>query len=464
MGLYQISMSFVYVLISIACSGIPFVLGKKVAEYSALKDYKSLNASVSAALTIAVIVSSILTVLFVIFKSAVDSMLLTSGSVQVTLYLIPSIFALSVYACMRGALWGSKKFVTHSLLKLFDQFVRIAIGLILLSTATDSISGANMAALSFTITAFATMAVSLIIYFYNGYRLTNPKNFFSPIIVSIIPVGGIRVAGNLYQSLIAVIFPLRLALLTNISNISAIAQYGILSGMVLPMIALPTIFVSAISTAVMPEISSSMKTNNTERVRRVLTQAYNYSLLFGGLAIGLYLAFGAKLGTLIYNNEQAGFYVQASCWIMLPLSISALTTSMLNSLGLEYKSLVNYLISAVIIILIIWFTPLYLGSYSLIIGMGLGMTIAAVLNTVQIIKKVNLKAHLIKTTSLIIVFTAISGMLSLFIDNLLSEIVSQTLSLIICSVLCLASYLTLTRTYNIGNVNQLLTTFRKHKK
>lgn len=478
MGIYQISLSLVFVFISIACSGIPFVLGKKVAEYKPQNDKKAVFASVTACLVIAIVVSAVLMLIFLLLKVAVDislaspakpslimaianAVLLSSGSMRVTLYLIPSILAISVYSCMRGWLWGSKKFFTHSALKLIDQFLRIILGLIFLRFATvdgniNATKGAEMAALSYTFSAFTIMTISLVIYFSSKNKLVNPKKYFKSIIVSIIPVGGIRVAGNLYQSLIAVIFPLRLAFLTNASNSHAIAQYGILSGMTLPMIALPTIFVSAITTAVMPEISSNMKTQNFGRVRYILTKSYHYCLLFGGLAIGLYLVFGAKLGAMIFNNVEAGYFVQAGCWILLPLAVSSLTTSMLNSLGLEYKSLINYIISAVIILLFVWFTPSFLGSYSLVIGMGVGMSLAAILNTINIIKKVKLKASILKTTSFIILASLASGATGLLINNILSLFMPEALSLIICCILCLVSYIVLTATFNIAGANQLI--------
>ena len=82
----------------------------------------------------------------------------------------------------------------------------------------------------------------------------------------------------------------------------------------------------------------------------------------------------------MFNSSEAGKYVSYAAIIMIPMGINQITGSILNSIGLELKSLINYAISATALLLCIFFLPKYLGTNALIVGMGLMSIISSLLN------------------------------------------------------------------------------------
>lgn len=454
LGMYQVAMNLVGLVVALSASGLPFVLGRRVAEFDAIGDKKGQDASVSAALALGMGISVIMCAFFLINKGLLFSLTKSSQIASMCLLLLPAAFANSLYACFRGALWGKKRYVPHSSLEIIDIVIRITLALTVFQGFFSEYTGALRACLAYSATCVITTTVSFVMYKCAGGGFAKPKGHLQPIIKSAIPVSGIRLAGSMFTTVIAVLFNMRMTAVGYTVN-AVMAEYGILTGMVLPLIAFPVIFTYAISTTLVPEISGNMKTGDTDSVRRHLKKAINYTLLFGGLAIGVYIAFAPDICNLIFSNAQAGRYVRNSCWIMIPLGVASLTTSLQNSLGLEYKSLANYFIGGLCMVLSLWFLPKYIGAYCMVVGTGLGMGITAVLNTAMICKKVNLKGDFLKTLSLISLFAAMSAALGLLLSNLCKLMMGGAFALAICCAVCVAAYLALTTVFDTAGINLL---------
>ena len=60
----------------------------------------------------------------------------------------------------------------------------------------------------------------------------------------------------------------------------------------------------------------------------------------------IFLSLGGEIGTFLYDDSSAGLYVTKAAVTMFPLSVSIITTSMLNSLNREKITLAYYTIGA----------------------------------------------------------------------------------------------------------------------
>ena len=111
-----------------------------------------------------------------------------------------------------------------------------------------------------------------------------------------------------------------------------------------------------------------------------MEKAVKFSVFTACLIIPVFLSAGEAIGSIIYADRAAGIYVKKGAITMLPMSITIITTSILNSLNKEKQSLLYYLSGATALVLSIVFLPKYLGVDSLILGMILSYSVTAVLN------------------------------------------------------------------------------------
>ena len=158
---------------------------------------------------------------------------------------------------------------------------------------------------------------------------------------------------------------------------------------------------------------------------------------------------------MIFSNEKAGFYVREACWIMIPLGVASLTTSIQNSLGLEYKSLVSYFAGGLGMILCLWFLPQYTGPNCLVLGTGIGMTVTSMINVNIICKQTKLKGDFGNTLAQVCIFALVSGILGLSLSNLCCLMIGKSLSLALCCAICVLAYLMLATIFDTAEINLL---------
>ena len=135
--------------------------------------------------------------------------------------------------------------------------MRIFLALIIFRGFFGQFDGVMRACFAYSVSNILTAGISFIMYKWSDGGFTNPLPHIRPIVKSAVPVSGIRLAGSLFSTLIALLFNTRMTAAGFTTN-AVMAEYGILTGMVLPLIAFPVIFTYAISTTLVPEISGNM--------------------------------------------------------------------------------------------------------------------------------------------------------------------------------------------------------------
>lgn len=176
--------------------------------------------------------------------------------------------------------------------------------------------------------------------------------------------------------LIAIIIPLRLVAV-GYTNEQALAAYGIAMGMTFPLLFLPSTIIGSLSMAIVPEISYNLESKNTIDVQNRIRSSIKFALFITACFLPAFIGLGEPIGEFLFNNTTSGYYLSYAAWIMIPLGINNIATSILNSLGLEAKGFINYIIGAGFLVFSIIFLPKYIGILALVWGMGLCMSVAA---------------------------------------------------------------------------------------
>ena len=160
--------------------------------------------------------------------------------------------------------------------------------------------------------------------------------------------------------------------------------------------------------------------------------------------VPLFIGAGENIGQFFFGNVTSGALLSSSAWIAVPMAVTTITSSMLNALGMEVKSFINYLVGSVFLFVSIWFLPALIGIKSLIVGMGLCVTATSVLNILMIKRKLKIKLGIVKPLCLMAIFSLPTSALTFFVTNLLEGVlplffnlaVSCSLGAIMFELLC----------------------------
>jgi stage V sporulation protein B len=144
------------------------------------------------------------------------------------------------------------------------------------------------------------------------------------------------------------------------SSENALADYGMITGMVFPIITFPQAFFSALSEMIVPELTDAEVRGDTTRIKMLMKRTLTYGLLFSTLVMVLLIGFSDFLGNAIYNSAQAGRYIRQLAWIVPVMYTDSVTDGMLRGLGLQVYSMgVNIADSAVSVVLVWFLLPRY---------------------------------------------------------------------------------------------------------
>ena len=341
--------------------------------------------------------------------------------------------------------------------------MRIAFFFVLAYFVGNKMSGGVVAGLSLSIACVFSALVVVVYYFCKGNRLGNPHSEYRKLLRSATPVTGVRVATSALQPIIAIVIPMQLVL-AGMSSESALAEFGIAVGMTMPLLFVPSMLVGSVAMVLLPELSSQVEQKNKDAVFAQIDMAFTFSIFVSMCIIPLYMGMWRDIGLFVYNNERAGLYLLYSAWLMIPLALSNISSTVLNALSMEGKSFVNYFIGAVVLIVVILTMTRTLGISSLIIGTGACMLISSVLNILLIKKRINAKVNVLKKTIVMALFAAPSYLLTRFCFNIFDAFCPKFFALAFGSVCGAACFVVLCIVFRVVNVKVLFMEFSKPKR
>ncbi|MBQ7408707.1 MAG: oligosaccharide flippase family protein [Clostridia bacterium] len=395
LGLYQIALSVIGVLITLSASGVPITVSRLMIKERAANRVKAENQTVTAGIITALATCLPICIFFFVCKNSLNYVFADSRCNILFLIILPGVVLTSVYAVIRGFFWGTKSFYTYSLIELAEEAIMIICGVFLVLKGKSLMEKAVYACVAVLLSYVFSFVVSSVVFVAKGGRISNPSDQLKPLLSASVPITFMKTSNSLTSSLIALIFPAML-IAGGVDSQTAISQFGVISGMTIPLLFIPSTLIGSVSLVLSPEISENYYKKNARLITDTVEKALLYALAICMLIVPTFSGTGEYIGVLIYDNPLSGIYLRDSALIMIPMSISMITTSLLNSMGFEKRTLIYYLLGAATLLACIIFLPKYVGNYALIFGYLISFTVSAFLNVKLLAKTCNKKLSFYK--------------------------------------------------------------------
>ncbi len=384
-GLFQICISVFMMLLCLSATGIPLYVSRKTAEIEKGGTMNKEEASVvTTSLIIGLSISVITLVVFLIFKNYLSFLFSDKRAIPLFLIMLPALLSSTIYSIIRGWFWGRKNFSVFSIMEFVEEILRIFFTVLLTCGLISGLSGETGLAIAFTVSDFVCVTVLVVIYFKKSGRLAKPTGFKNAFKTSA-PITSMRIFGSMSNSVIALLLPLQL-ISFGLTTQEATAVYGQACGMAMPLLLIPSSIISPLAVILVPEIASMQSKKDTALLTRYSNSSISFAIVTAGLFLSLYAPIGSLYGWFLYNDLFAGQFVEATCVIMIPMAISGISSTVLNSIGLETKSFIVYVIGCFVLLLGILILPRFMGIYALSLSLLLCHTIIACLN-LAVLKK-----------------------------------------------------------------------------
>ncbi len=114
---------------------------------------------------------------------------------------------------------------------------------------------------------------------------------------------------------------------------AALAGYGIIQGMALPVVLFPSCLMMAVAELIVPKLTERQMQGRTDSIRRVTEDVLYKSLLFCSITAALLLGLGDSLGLALYDSAEAGRYIRVFALIVPVMYLDMATDGCLKGLG-----------------------------------------------------------------------------------------------------------------------------------
>lgn len=452
-GIYQIALSVLLLLFSLT-AGAPTVLSRKVAECAAKGDVRRQSALTTASVVLGLGVSAAICIIFYSFSRYLGGIFTDERCMPIFLIMLPALVTSSLYAPLRSWFWGRKNFLAFSATELADEILKIGFSMLFASGFFAVLTGATGVAVAFVLSDVVCVVILAILFFKAGGRFSKPQGT-KELITATLPLSAIRILTSLSASLTALIIPQRLVA-GGMTVAMATAQYGRVAGMALPLIMAPVTVVSALSVVLIPDIAALAAKGDYEQIR----SKYRTSLLFAALVASLFFAvyfpLGKELGLFFFGDAEAGRFVSYASALIFPLSLSSVTTPILNSLGMEKYSFLSYVSGLALMLPCIFFLPQVIGIYACAVASGTAFLVTSAINAIILSRKLG-RTEGMGRAFFVCLFSVPLAVLGMFTERLVAPFMGNIATTLVIAVYVLFFFFIFVAAFGIVDIKAFLT-------
>jgi stage V sporulation protein B len=120
---------------------------------------------------------------------------------------------------------------------------------------------------------------------------------------------------------------------SGISSDMAIAQYGMIRGMVMPVIMFPSALLSAFSSLLIPEIAEKHIQKKNNDISIIISKIFKVTLLFSICISGILFSYANELSIAIYKNPDAGVFIKIFAPLIIIMYLDDIVDAILKGLN-----------------------------------------------------------------------------------------------------------------------------------
>ena len=175
---------------------------------------------------------------------------------------------------------------------------------------------------------------------------------------------------------------------------NALATYGIISAVALPIVLYPSAFVGAFAGQVIPEITEFYAAGNKKELSYVTSRAFFVTLFFSILCAGMFSAFAGDLCDAIYRSREAAEYLRALAPLMPVMFLDTVTDSILKGLGKQFYTMCVNIADAAISVVLVWLLVPRMGVYGYIVVIYISECVNTVFSIGKLLSMIELRLHI----------------------------------------------------------------------
>ncbi len=429
-GLYQLVTAVYFFAATFSTTGISLTVTRLVTDFIAQKKYSQAKKVVAKCLALGVGISIFAAVIMFIFAEQIGINILKDARTILSLKILaPSLPFVAVSSCFRGYFYAVRRVIKTASEQLLEQVIEIVVFIILIGNfAPRGIEYACAAVvIGTTLSEILSCIYSYLLYINDVKKIAKvtdkhkKENFSTNLFLIFLPLtasASLRAGLNTLEN---ILIPSGLKCY-GASSTKALSTYGLICGMVMPIIAFPSLILMSFSMLLIPEMSEANAVNQKANINYIAEKVLKVTLLFSIITMNIFIFFSKDLCCAVYSNSNCSVYLSIFAPLVPLMYLDKVVDGMLKGLNQQmYYLSYNIIDSAVRVLLIFILLPI-IGLNGLIIMTFVSTILNSSLSIVRLLKVTCLKFDFIKWVIFPLIYSTIATFFTKFMfENSLSD-------------------------------------------
>lgn len=384
-GLYALIMPTMMLLISISQLGLPTALNVLIAKN------KNTKRLITASLIISLTIDLLIMIFLICAAKYISTTLLHEKRVYYGLISIGLILPfISISNMLRSYFFAKERMLPHVITNVLEDVIKLIAIFIFLPFFISKGIEVTIAFIVLTnILSELTSIIGFIIlipkFKYKKEEIKPTKQDVKSLLNIALPTTGSRIVGSIGYFLEPIIITYVLYKV-GFDNNYIVKEYGIINGYVLPLILLPSFFTSALSQALIPNVSKNYAKNKYNLVERKIKQAIICSLLIGIPCTIIFTLIPEIPLKIIYNTTEGINYIKFLAPVCILHYIQAPISSSLQAMNKAKISLKGTIYGTIIRTILLFILSFKLGMWGLILATSINIAFVTIFDYINVKK------------------------------------------------------------------------------
>ena len=396
-GIYSLIMSVYMFAVTIANSGIHLATTRIISEQEAFGLDSGIKKAMKKCLKYSLIMGSIACILLLLISSFISTYYLHFKVSPTPLRILAlSLPFLALSSSMNGYFSALRRHTKTIYAQVLEQFLKITLISSLLNYFLPaSLENACISlVLGSTISEFISFVFLAFLFIRDKKKLKNntykDTNYTKQILKIALPISFTSYIRSGLSCLKQLLIPLRLEK-SGLSCSASLSSYGMINGMVMPLIMFPCSFIFSFSSLLIPEFSYMNAKKEDSKIHFILNRILKYCFIFSFLIMGIFWCFSEDLNNFIYPDIDVSFYIKLLCPLIVLMYIDNIVDSILKGLDKQVSVMGINILDLISSIGLIYFLLPLQGIKGYIVVLFASEIINGILSLILLIKHTNLK-------------------------------------------------------------------------
>lgn len=432
-GVFQLILSVYLFAITLATSGINLATTRIVSEELALNENCVPKKAIRKCIFYSLVLGNFACILLCLLAPFLSHTILHSKVPSYLLVVLAiSLPFISVSSALNGYFTGLRKITKNASSKFLEQIVKIVsttyflccfFPLTLERACLCLVLGETISEV--TSCLFCYLLYKIDIRKCNCPYNFNNKNYTKKILSISLPVAITSYVRSGLSSLKQLLIPLRLEK-SGMDCKQAISQYGMVTGMAMPILLFPEVLLNSFSTLLVPEFSAYYARKQTKQIHDAILKIFKLTLLFSIGVIGIFAFYSDAISLLIYNHLEVAKYLKILCPLILFMYFDSIVDSILKGLDKQLSVMGCNILDLFVSILCIYFiVPLY-GIYGYLFVIFVSELLNCGISILQLWQLTKFKLNFKDWIALPLLCVGISYLIVLFLPLSFSNLLVNT--------------------------------------